>query len=304
MTGQLERTRIFLAVAERESFAAAARALHMSRSAVTRHVSDLEAELGAQLLVRTTRSVSLTIAGRIYRDRARHLARNFERVGDEVREQQNTMRGRLKVSAPLSFGLRFLPDVIAQFRILYPDLAMDMDLTDRMVDILTEDVDMALRISGPPDDVSTIWRKLCVVPRSIVAAPAYLDRQGRPDGPGALVRHRCLAYTHSETPDMWRLSRGGESVEVALRARFAANNGDLLADLAVAGEGIALLPRFIVEHHLRDGGLETILDEWAPPPIWLTAFYPPYVSLPAKVATFTEFVKDRLKAAGPFDVAP
>jgi DNA-binding transcriptional LysR family regulator len=292
MTGQIERSRVFLAVADKQGFAAAARHLGMSASAVTRMVADLEAELGVQLMVRTTRKVSLTVAGQAYADNVRPISAELARATDFVRQQQQTMRGLLRVSAPLSLGVRFLPDAINRFRVLHPDVEMKLHLSDRFVDILKDEYDMALRISGPPSDLSTIWKKICAVPRVIVAAPEYLSRYGVPQDPLELADHRCLGYSNFSGGGVWELTRdGGETVSVAVSLPFECNNGDVIAELAARGDGVALLPAFIVAEHVKAGRLAVILKSWAPPPVWLTAFYPPYAQLPAKVARFTAFIE-------------
>jgi DNA-binding transcriptional LysR family regulator len=277
----------------------------VSASVATRQVSELEAELGAQLLVRTTRRVSLTVAGRLYAERMRTVVTEIDSANDFVREQQNAVTGVLRVSAPLSLGLRFLPGVIAKFHALYPEVELKLNLTDRFVDMLGDEFDMALRISGPPADKSTIWRKICVVPRLLVASPAYLLRAGVPKAPGELARHRCLGYSNFVGGDQWTLrdavTGATQSAQVSLP--FECDNGDVVGDLAALGEGVALLPRFIVAGHLATGALSPVLASWRPAEIWLTAFYPPYESLPAKVAAFTQVVEraialDRSMVAG------
>jgi DNA-binding transcriptional LysR family regulator len=305
VAGQIERIRIFLEVADRRSFAAAARALGLSASIATRRVGELEEELGAQLLVRTTRRVSLTVAGRLYRDRVRGVVAEIDSANEFVRQQQNTLAGVLRVSAPLSLGIRVLPGVAATFRALYPDVRLELNLTDRFVDMLGDEFDMALRISGPPADKSTIWRKICVVPRLIVASPAYLLRAGTPKAPVDLARHKCLGYSNFVGGDQWTLSDAvtGATQSAQVSLPFECDNGDVVGDLAALGEGVALLPRFIVARHLETGALSPVLASWRPAEIWLTAFYPPYETLPAKVAAFTQVVEraialDRSMVAG------
>ena len=284
---------MFITVAERQSFAAAAQQLNMSRSAITRAIGDLESELGVQLLVRTTRSVSLTLAGSLYLERTRAITLDLERADALVREQQSLLKGALRLNAPLSLGLRFLPDVLSQFRILHPDITMTVDLADRFIDILSEDYDMALRISGPPDDKSTIWRKICVVPRDLVASTAYLSRFGTPAQPQELRMHQCLGYSNFAGRNELVLKHvtTGETEIVQADHRFLCNNGDLLLEMALRHEGIALLPRFITGPSLASGALQTVLDDWQSPQIWLTAFYPPYAFLPAKVQRLTSFIE-------------
>jgi len=293
MTGQIERIRVFIEVAERKGFAAAARHLGLSRSIATRYVADLETDLGVQLLVRTTRTVTPTLAGQIYLERARAISLDLDRANDLVREQQLSLSGMLRISAPLSFGQRFLPQAIAQFRILHADIDLKLDLTDRMVDIVSEDYDMALRISGPPTDKSTIWRKICQVPRVLVASPYYLSERGRPAVPADLSEHDCLGYSHFAGGRIWTFTqpRSGAEDAVAVRQPIECNDGDVIADLARQGAGIGLLPLFIVADHIEAGSLVPVLADWQTPDIWLTAYFPPYSTLPAKVRVFTEFIE-------------
>ena len=206
----------------------------------------------------------------------------IESAKEWMREQQGAVAGALRVSAPLSLGIRFLPGAIARFRAQFPEVDLKLNLTDRFVDMLGEEFDMALRISGPPADKSTIWRKICVVPRLLVAAPAYLQRAGAPKAPEDLARHSCLGYSHFVGGDLWTLREAvtGETRSAQVRLPFECDNGDVVADLAKLGEGIALLPRFIVARHLETGALTPVLAGWRPPEIWLTAFYPPYEIAP------------------------
>lgn len=293
MTGQIERIRVFIEVAERKGFAAAARHLGISRSIATRYVADLEADLGVQLLVRTTRTVTPTLAGQIYLERARTISLELDRANDLVREQQLSLSGMLRVSAPLSFGQRFLPQAVAQFRILNADMDLKLDLTDRMVDIVSEDYDMALRISGPPTDKSTIWRKICRVPRVLVASPFYLSERGRPGVPADLSGHDCLGYSHFAGGRTWTFThpQSGGTSTVAVHQSIECNDGDVIADLAQEGAGIGLLPLFIVAERVEAGILVPVLSDWQTPEIWLTAYFPPYSALPAKVRVFTEFIE-------------
>ena len=298
MTGQIERVRVFLQVADRQSFAAAARVGKISASLATRYVAELEAELGVQLLVRTTRRVSLTVAGQTYAEASRKIVAELDRANEVARRSQDVLKGLLRVSAPLSLGLRFLPRAIAQFRLLYPHVDIRLNLTDQFVDILGADFDMALRISGPPSDKSTIWRKIQVVPRVLVASPNYLARAGAPQSPEDLADHACLGYSHFAGGADWRLRHAATGDERTARVTLPieCDNGDALAELAALGEGVALLPRFLVAARLETGALALVLDGWAPPEIWLTALYPPYETLPAKVLTFTRFIESVIGA--------
>ncbi|WP_299365081.1 LysR family transcriptional regulator [uncultured Paracoccus sp.] len=287
--GELESIRVFLAVVDQQSFAGAARQLGLTPPSVTRTIAALEDRLGVQLLVRTTRQVSLTSAGAVYAARVAPLAEGLAEAAQETREAQGITSGLIRVSAPVSLGVQVLPAVLSQFATLYPQTHVALSLSDSFVDIVEEDYDLAIRISGPPEDKSTIWRKISPVPRVLVAAPDYLTARGVPEDPGDLAAHICLAYRSDARDEVWDLSKGASRRSHRATGRFSANNGDVLARLAVNGEGIALLPRFIVADDLADGRLAEILPDWTAPEIWLTLYYPPYERLPLKVATFSDF---------------
>jgi DNA-binding transcriptional LysR family regulator len=298
MAGQLERMRVFLAVAELRSFAATARKLKLSTSVVTRYVSELERELGAQLLVRTTRRVSLTRTGEDYAQSARSILAEVETANARAKQTQAGLSGDLRVSAPLSLGLRLLPPALARFRALHPALRLSLNLTDRFVDVASEGFDMALRVSGPPADKSTIWRKICVAPRLLVASPGYLRSRRPPRAPRDLLEHICIGYANASTAERWTLTHTATKKRrtVRLDFGFSCDNGDMAAEMAILGEGIALLPRFIVAKPLAAGALIPVLAAWTPPEIWLTAYFPPYETLPARVGAFAQFVESWIAA--------
>lgn len=297
--GELESIRVFLTVAALQSFAGAARQLGLTPASVTRTIAALEADLGVELLVRTTRKVSLTSAGAGYAARVTPLAEGLAKAADETREAQGITSGRLRISAPLSLGVKVLPAVLSQFGALHPQIHLDVSLSDRFVDIVEEGYDLAIRISGPPSDKSTIWRKICRVPRVLVAAPAYLTARGRPQRPEDLAGHECLGYRDDLGAEIWHLSNGKRQHSHKAIGRLSANNGDLLAKLVLQGEGIALIPRFIIEDDIAAGRMVVVLSEWTAPEIWLTLYYPPYAQLPLRVATFSEFFEAQVNETCP-----
>ena len=284
-----------MAVAEHSAFATAARKLSLSPSVVTRVVAELEAELGVQLLVRTTRKVALTAAGSHFAEKAGKAVDQLQMAEDFIRSEQNSLTGELRVNAPLSFGMHYLATAVSRFRSLYTDVSLKLSLTDSFIDIVSADYDMALRISGAPKDKSTIWRKICPVPRVLVASPNYLERRGLPSEPRQLAEHDCLGYSNLASGLEWTFTSSSKPKQtVAPKFCFECDNGEVLADLAVLGEGITLLPQFIVDEHLATGKLQKILVDWQAPEIWLTAYYPPYEVLPAKVKAFTSFIEDSI----------
>ncbi|WP_415183209.1 LysR family transcriptional regulator [Phaeovulum sp.] len=296
--GELESIRVFLAVAQQQSFAGAARQLGMTPASVTRTIAGLEARLGVQLLVRTTRQVSLTSAGAVYAARAGPLADGLAEAANETREAQDIISGRLRISAPLSLGVKILPAVLSQFAALHPQTDLDVSLSDGFVDIVEEDFDLAIRISGPPNDKSTIWRKICKVPRLLVATPEYLSARGMPERPEDLAEHACLGYRDDLRDEVWPLSNGRQRHSHKAHGHVSTNNGDLLAGLVLKGEGIALLPRFIIEDDLAAGRMTPVLPDWTTAEIWLTLYYPPYEQLPLRVAAFSDFFEAHVGEIG------
>jgi DNA-binding transcriptional LysR family regulator len=288
----LNDIRVFLAVAEHRSFVAAARHLSMTAPTVTRAVGALEDQLGVQLLLRTTRQVSLTSAGAVYAARIGPLLTEFEQAAEEVREQHGDTAGLIRINAPLSLGQQILADVISGFRVEYPDISVSISLTDRFIDIVGDSCDLAIRISEAPRDKSTIWRKICRVRRVLAASPGYLAAFGTPQSPGDLDAHACLAYDQDSAAETWELTGGGRTHKVRAGKVLAGNNGEVIARLAENGEGVALLPFFIVEDSIARQRLKQILPDWSPPELWLTLYYPPYDRLPMRVARFSDFFEN------------
>lgn len=297
--GELESIRVFLAVAEQASFAGASRELGLTPASVTRTIAALEERLGVQLLVRTTRQVSLTSAGAVYAARVAPLSEGLARAADETREAQGITSGQIRISAPVSLGLKLLPAILSQFATLHPQTRVALNLSDSFVDIVEEDYDLAIRISGPPTDKSTIWRKICRVPRVLVASREYLLERGTPQTPDDLADFARLGYRADAREEVWELSRGASRRSHKAAGTFSANSGDLLARLVLNGEGIALLPRFIVEDDLLAGRLVEVLPDWSAPEIWLTLYYPPYERLPLRVATFSDFFETYVRDTRP-----
>ncbi len=297
--GELESIRVFLAVAAARSFAGAARALGMTPASVTRTIAALEDRLGVQLLLRTTRKVSLTAAGVAYAARVSPLADALAEAAEATRELHGLTSGVIRVSAPMSLGLRVLPAVLSQFAAIHAQTHVAVNLSDSFVDIVEADFDLAIRISGPPTDKSTIWRKICPVPRVMVAAPGFVKAHGTPSRPEDLADLPCLSYGDGAGPEVWHLSRGQTHRNHRAKGLFSANNGDLLADLATQGEGVALLPRFMVTEALANHRLVEVLPDWRAPELWLTLYYPPYEQLPLRVATFSDFFEVYVKETRP-----
>lgn len=279
--------RTFLMAAEKRNFAQVARELDMTPAAVTRAIAALEDDLGVQLFVRTTRQVSLTTDGAVY---AAQIQPAFEALENARKDVMNTHKadyGRLRISAPTWFGQQVLPSVLAGFQKRYPKISFEVSLGDGLVNIIDDDFDLAIRISAAPSDKFTIWRKISVVKRILVAAPGsrFADMQH----PSELTPDDCLAYSGESRRENWVLFDSGGSTSISAGRAFSANSGEVLARMAADGIGVALLPTFHVAEHLHSGKLVNVLPGWAPPDLWLTLYYPPYQSLPPRIASFSKF---------------
>ncbi len=291
----LKAIRVFLEVVDHLSFNAAARSLKMTPASVTRIVARLERQLGQQLLLRTTRQVSLTSAGAVVTARYRPIVESFDQTTADIMAANRPHDGRLKINAPLSMGVRLMPGLVESFRLAFPRVSLDVQLTDTLVDIIAEDCDLALRISGPPTDKSTIWRKLCIVPRIAVTSPTFLARHGAFNSPDDLAPADCLSYTSSGKAETWTFQKGSANRPFKAGTAITSNNGDYLAGVAEAGGGICVLPDFIVRSAIDRGALVQVLPDWTLTPLWLTLFYPPYAQLPPLVATFSDFCESYLR---------
>lgn len=282
----------FAKVVAAGSYAEAARRLGLTRSAVSKAVAELETELGVRLLDRTTRRVAPTEAGLAYYERCLAILAQVEETEAQVSRLHDEPRGVLKINAPMSFGIRYLGSAIAEFMTRYPELKVELFLTDRMVDPLEEGVDVTIRI-GALADSSLIARKLAPARVALVAAPKYLRRRGTPKSPADLIEHSCLAYGHSTSMQRWQLTERGEAVSISIGACLASNNGDVLRDAALAGVGVARLPTFIVGPDLKSGALKRVLPDNQPADLGIYALYAPNRYLAAKSRVLIDYLVDR-----------
>jgi len=282
----------FLMAAEKRNFAQVARELDMTPAGVTRAIAALEEELGVQLFVRTTRQVSLTTDGAVFAAQIQPAVEALENARRDVKNAHKADQGRLRISAPTWLGKTVLPPILSGFRELYPKMSFEISVSDGLVNIVDDDYDLAIRISAAPSDKFTIWRKIRVVRRILVAAPG--SRFAEMQHPSELTPDDCLAYSGESRREDWILSDGGSSISISAGRAFSANNGEVLADMAADGSGVAMLPGFHIAEHIRSGRLVHVLTDWSPPDLWLTLYYPPYQSLPPRIATFSKFFEEQL----------
>jgi DNA-binding transcriptional LysR family regulator len=283
----------FVAVADAKSFSEAARRLRLAKSAVSRQVSDLEANLGVRLFHRTTRSLSLTEAGRGYFERAERILTDLADADRAVSHLQAVPRGRLKVSAPMSFGFLHLAPALGDFLVRCPDVTVDIALNDRFVDLVEEGFDVAVRITTLPDS-SLIARRLAPARRVICASPEYLRARGAPQAPDELKAHDCLFNSNLASSRDWRFTApDGSALQVVVAGRLSANSGDALRVAALHGLGLANLPTFIVGPDLQSGALASVLDAFVAQDLSISAIYPHARHLSPTVRAFVDFLAAR-----------
>lgn len=281
---------VFARVVEEGSFTAAAERLGESKSAVSKQIGRLEDSLGTRLLNRTTRRMSLTEAGAIFYDRVRRVVEEVEEARVAVSQLQATPRGTLRVSAPVSFGISHIAPVLPGFVTRYPDLHVDMALTDHQVDLVEEGIDVAVRI-GALTDTSLIARRIRDYDRLVLASPDYWRQHGMPKHPSELSEHNCLTYAYFASGRTWRMNdpAGGE-ISVRVGGSINANNGEVLLRAAEAGIGIIQSPSFICDEAIAAGRLVPALQEFGFEPVGLHAVFPHARNLSTKVRVFVDFL--------------
>ncbi len=279
-------------VIQHGSFAAAARDMRLSRSAVSKYVIELEQALGVQLLNRTTRSASPTANGLAYYERCVTILADLDEADLAISSAQAEPRGMLKVNAPMSFGTLHLGRAISVFMERHPTLQVQLILSDELVDPVQEGFDVTLRIADLPSS-SLIARKIAPAQRVLCASPSYLKRRGIPRHPRDLRGHDCLSYGHLATGNQWKLTGADGDHWVPIPWALCTNNAEVLRDAAIAGRGIALLPTFIAGADLQTGRLTTILADYKAPELSIFVLYPPTRHLSAKVRVFIDFLVER-----------
>jgi DNA-binding transcriptional LysR family regulator len=292
-----EALAIFAKVVELRSFAAAATELALSKATVSKAVGRLEERLGARLFNRTSRRLALTDAGRTLAVRAAQLLADGEAAENEALAQSAAPRGLVRLAVPMTFGVKVLAPLLPDFLAQYPDVAVDMHLSDAMVDLIGEGFDIGVRIASLPDS-SLVARRLCAMPRHTVAAPSYLERYGRPTHPMHLAQQRCFAYAYLSTPNVWHFTNAaGEEATVRPSGQLRVNNGEAVLPALIAGLGIADLPDFIVGDAIAAGQVEVILKDWKQTEGAVHLVMPPGGPRPARVEALIAFLADRLARA-------
>ncbi|RKQ69351.1 DNA-binding transcriptional LysR family regulator [Litorimonas taeanensis] len=296
-----EEIEAFVRTIEAGSFTHAAKQLGVTKSAVSRRLSDLETRLGTQLIMRTTRSLSLTEAGQALFERAIGLLADWNEAETVSMSQTTALSGRIRMAAPLTFGVKYLGPAIIDFLALHPDIVFDIDYNDRKIDLISEGVDVAIRI-GELTDSGLIARKLAPITMLACAAPAYLEKHGHPKTAQDLKHMKKLSYANRSKQSWHYTDNQGKRGEVTIPSALRSNNGDFLKNAAIAGLGIILHPSFIVCDALQDGSLKVILKDHNFASISAYAIYPPTRHLSLRVRTWVDFLVERFKDIPPWEM--
>lgn len=296
---RLEGMRLFVQVAEMGSFAAVAQRMNVSRSAVTRQLAALEAHLGSKLIARSTRRLSLTAAGAGYLEKCREILALVAAAEADLTDDRQAPRGHIRVTLPLSFGIRRLMPLFGEFMNANPEIALELEFNDRRVNLIEGGFDLAIRIADrlDPGDVA---RKIGGSGGVIAAAPVYLARRGRPQHPRDLSAHECFGYLLANRSS-WSFLIDGEQRWFPVAGRLQANNGDALVAAAIQGLGIARAPTFIAEEAVRAGKLEILLPAYPTPALGIYAVYPGNRHVPHRVRALVDFLAARIGPRPPWD---
>lgn len=284
--------RVFTAVVEAGSFAGAADKLDLSRGMATRYVAQLEAHLGVRLLHRTTRKLSLTEAGGDYFQRATQILAMVEEAESLAAQEASLPRGTLRIATSVGFGVRHMDRAITEYLQRYPGVEVDLTLNDRVVDLVEEGFDLAVRVAKQIDP-GLVARRLTRARTAACASPGYLKRHGTPKSPEQLTGHNCLTFAYSSLQNDWRFRRKNVERTVRVSGNLRGNNGDILVNAAIEGLGVILEPTLLVFEALRQKRLVRILSDWETDEFSVFAVYPNRKFLPPKVRSFIDFLADR-----------
>ena len=288
---RLTAMQVFVEVAHSGSFSATADKLDMSRAMVTRYVGELEQWLGARLLQRTTRSVTLTAAGDNRLRRSQQMLAPVQDVEEETQSHDGALRGQLRITCSMSFAYAQMAAAVVDFLQLHPQLKIDLNASEGALNLVEARIDLAIRISAEPDP-ALIGRVLAPCTSVLVASPAYLAAHGVPQLPADLATHRCLSYANFGK-SVWTFSRGDDHARVSVGSYFSANEATALLQGVLAGGGIALQPSYLANPHLQDGSLQVVLPDWKVPDMAIYALYPSRKHLSPAVRALLDFLVER-----------
>ncbi len=287
--------KVFMRVAEMGSFSAVAQQMGVAPSLVTRQVAALEAHLATKLIARSTRSLTLTSAGTTYLEKCRVILNLVEAAETDIADEHQAPRGQVRISLPLSYGIKRVAPILLQLAQRYPELSLDMDHSDRRVNLIEEGFDFSVRVTRQLGS-NEVARRLGTVRMLVLGAPDYLARHGVPRHPSELAHHECLGYTFSGASMAWPFMVDGQLQQVNVRSRIHGNNGEVLCAAAAQGLGIACQPDFIAEDFLRRGAVEQILHDYPVPELGVYAMLPGNRHIPHRVRVLLDALQVALAA--------
>ncbi|MGE8365106.1 LysR family transcriptional regulator [Cupriavidus sp.] len=286
--------KMFVETVDAKGFSAAARRLDLATSSVTRALDGLETSLGAVLLNRSTRLISVTEAGAAYYQQARKILDAVEEADALIADRGEVPVGRLRVSLPVAFGRRCIAPYLGTWLAKFPQLEVEVTLTDDIVDLIGERVDLSVRLGSPASYDNVVAREIGRFRRRVVASPAYLDGHGMPSDPVELVNHRCLRFSYGARDQVWTFRQGGSEIKVPVSGHLRSNNTEVLREIALAGAGVGLLPDWLVDEDIERGRLTALFDEWSVNPdqvsAAISALYLPNQRGSRRIAAFLEFL--------------
>lgn len=285
---------VFVAVVESGSFTAAAKKLEQSKAAASKTLTKLEKRLGARLLNRTTRRLSLTEAGAALYNRVGNAMADIDAAESEVMDLSGKPRGRLRVAAPIYFGTVHLMPVVCEFLRQYPDIELELDLDNKIIDLIEKQIDVAIRITTLIDS-SLVARRLADVRLLTVASPDYLARMGVPKKPDDLKNHTGLHYALLRAPNEWYFQHDGETVNVRVPGQLRCNSDDALKHAALEGLGVTRFPEVFIAREIAEGRLVRLLEDYEPPPSSLCAVFPTRANMPSKVRVFVDYLAQHFR---------
>lgn len=286
--------KMFVETVDAKGFSAAARRLDLATSSVTRTMDSLETELGAVLLNRSTRQVTVSEAGAAYYQRARKILDAMAEADAMIADRGDTPVGQLRVSLPVSFGRCCIAPFLSRLLTTHPKLELDITMTDEIVDLIGERVDVSIRLGSAASYDDVIARPIGRFHRYVVASPAYLQQHGHPETPMDLVEHACLRFSYGTHVQVWTFKRGEEEIQVPVSGRVRGNNVEMLAELVLADSGVALLPDWLIESEVQAGRLTVLFSDWTVNPnrasSAITALYLPSQRGSRRVSAFLDFL--------------
>lgn len=295
-TDATSEMQFFTLLARQGSLSAAARELDITPPAVTKRLAQMEQRLGVRLLNRTTRRLSLTSEGALYLEQAQRILADIRAMEESVASHRSAPKGLLRVNATLGFGRTTIAPLVSAFARAFPDIELQLQLTDRPIDLVEEAFDLGIRFGALPD-TRLAARRILSNKRFLCASPAYLKRAGMPQTPDDLARHNCIIHRQNdEAWGIWRLGRGRREVSVKVRGALSSNDGDVALGWALDGHGILLRSEWDLAKYLASGRLQVVLPDYTPPPADLFVFYASRKQLPAKARVFIDFLVERFSA--------